>query len=872
MQDDNTNLAVPSEAFSELVAHLLMGLEEVHRSCHHTTHQENNNNSSKNQSPLTTLQQVFDWHGHLEALLGDLDQLHRWTLDRGDSASVEADMFRHVQNKFGTVASSTLDHMMHHITEPTLDEEEEETMVTSSETLPDQDQLWRDFQGVIAQTTEMVLRMHILATTSPESASSLPENDQVTHWIDQYVAFQRSTLRARVKPIIFQLVQDRKRGFPDPNSSNDENNHKQVSVYDEEADEEQDARVIYEKHHAQALAFILGQAAALANPLLAWIVTLPPPGADTDPIASATRQLCTKSLQVIQEQALQLTETVSTWFWEDRPIDKYLHQAQEPTLSSEMNDVASTSAELGFLDGLVEEMALAALLLAQYKSLTDNIQQETYFITESSSTNENSPNAKIHELLQEWSWKYASLERTLAVQQWQAALHVAQPVQIVMGSSIYVPSVVEDAQFLSTRALERAASTNALQAMGTVAHAIAHDVWSTDHQDANSSSSSSSLTVHQAILQERGCWIEPEKEDTPAPQQATSSKKKKDFSSALLDAFDEDLGPTQPKSPPRSGPPLSGSNFLAAAFSQGPSTEMRLLQMHAKFCAMNGIQAAAGACRTLVACLDGLLPEEHTTDGPQADDGGNTPPSAPASQSDRKALAMIQLAREELFRYAHTYEEIRQEKVVDVINDYCIASHLDGPMLSVNGGGLLLDHIASFLAHESFLIPNATVLQKAESEDRLETELMAPLKAYLFLKQISLRSEYNVLRSISKELVKRVVDVILAVLWKQKKDFNDWGSLLFSKEVDMIQQYIQECLTPPADSTNGGSFTLADHFERLAVVVAILQMEAPSEWLVYNNPNVVLTAEELQQTMQLRTDWPEQAIRTVVDGCFPPEK
>ena len=75
MQDDNTNLAVPSEAFSELVAHLLMGLEEVHRSCHHTTHQDNNN-SSKNQSPLTTLQQVFDWHGHLEALLGDLDQLH----------------------------------------------------------------------------------------------------------------------------------------------------------------------------------------------------------------------------------------------------------------------------------------------------------------------------------------------------------------------------------------------------------------------------------------------------------------------------------------------------------------------------------------------------------------------------------------------------------------------------------------------------------------------------------------------------------------------------------------------------------------------------------------------------------------------------
>jgi hypothetical protein len=55
---------------------------------------------------------------------------------------------------------------------------------------------------------------------------------------------------------------------------------------------------------------------------------------------------------------------------------------------------------------------------------------------------------------------------------------LATPVHIVLGTSIEVPSVVEDAQYLSTRALERAASTRSTQAIGTVAHSVSSHIWS----------------------------------------------------------------------------------------------------------------------------------------------------------------------------------------------------------------------------------------------------------------------------------------------------------------------------------------------------------------------------------------------------------
>jgi hypothetical protein len=94
---------------------------------------------------------------------------------------------------------------------------------------------------------------------------------------------------------------------------------------------------------------------------------------------------------------------------------------------------------LGNLDGLVEEMAFGCQVQARYQSLIESTGCQSLQTT------------ICNQLLSEWTWKYASLKRFLAMQQWQSALLLAAPVQ--------VPSVVEDAQCLSVRAVERAAST-----------------------------------------------------------------------------------------------------------------------------------------------------------------------------------------------------------------------------------------------------------------------------------------------------------------------------------------------------------------------------------------------------------------------------
>ena len=190
-------------------------------------------------------------------------------------------------------------------------------------------------------------------------------------------------------------------------------------------------------------------------------------------------------------------------------------------------------AALGRLDALVEEMAYTSQVFERYRSLVAS----STSCVDSNDNNGAGPTPTTccatvvaRELLPEWTWKYGALERFLAMQQWQAALQQAVPVTIVLGTGICVPSVVEDAQYLSTRALERAATTGSRQAVATVAYSVCHDVWSTETTTASSEkqeqqqqqlSTTKASAVYQALLDEMGCWSEPEVD------QAAKEKKKK---------------------------------------------------------------------------------------------------------------------------------------------------------------------------------------------------------------------------------------------------------------------------------------------------------------------------------------------------------
>jgi hypothetical protein len=535
--------------------------------------------------------------------------------------------------------------------------------------------------------------------------------------------------------------------------------------------------------HSHAITVVLGQASALIHPLLLWKSNVPH--------EAPVHQMCQAAITTLDEQAQLLTKTVSDWFWEDKRMDEWMKQTAGPQ---------AANSDLAELDGMVEEMAFCCQVLARYHALMQ--EQET----PSQSTIEN-------ELLPEWTWKYASLERFLGMQQWKSALTLASPVNIIVGSDIKVPSVVEDAQYLSSRGLDRASSTLSIQAMGTVAHSLSNDIWNTDIAGG----------VHQALVDQIGCWATVEQEKTKAEK-----KSKDSFASALLDALDDDIK-TTPKSPPRTGGAPTTTGFLGA-LNLGGGQQMLLLRLDATLCTLNGIHSASAACTSLVQSLDTWLSQVQ----------------------DVKSTSMIQLAREELERYSQTYRHMLELHVKSCLLECC--GSLDEPSRRKH---MCVHELREFFWEEDYALDHATFIT-AESDARLEKVLLDPLRESPLVINLS-KCDSDVSLIICKELSTMVADLVIRSLWGYNKVFTDWGSLLLSKQVRMLQSLLQSLVETTQDAP---PVSFLAQFEKLCQVVTILQLERPSDWSIYQ-PTSVLTKEELKQTMRLRKDFSADAIVAV---------
>lgn len=602
-------------------------------------------------------------------------------------------------------------------------------------------------QASVARMTELCIIVH-----------EMTENKTVPQLIDFYANYQKQVLRQRVKPAIAHLASWRQSDIQ----------QQQHSIDDEDG---------ISQPHSHALTAALGQASALIHPLMQWKEAVPP----ETPIA----KLCDMTTDVLNDQAQTLVKTISDWFLKDKKIDEWMQQAA---------DTGTQSMDLATLDALVEEMAFGSQVMARYISL----------IPVSESTIE-------REILPEWTWKYSALERFLGVQQMHSALNLATPVNIVMGLPIKVPSVVEDAQYLSTRALDRATSTRNSQAMGTVAHSLSHDIWSTDIHGG----------VYQALLEQRGCWLEEEKPTTAA------SPKSGDFASALLDAFDDDL--KKQKTPPPSSAPKSGG-FLGSLMQQGGGG-FQQVQLETQLCAMNGILSASIACKSLVESLDTWL-EEHES-------------------------SMISLAREELMRYSQSYTNLLHQKAVHSIAEWCGVWSDSNQLASLKGK--CLHTLRDFFIGENYNLDNAA-FNHAETDERLEHELLDPLKESKLISQLD-KCDAEVGLAICQEFSGQVAELIPTLLWSNQKRFTDWGSLLLSKQVRLLQNHITGLLS---DDTAQGIAppSFLDKWERMSQVVTILQLERPSDWSIYQATSL-LTMEELRQTMNARVDFSADAIASV---------
>ena len=641
-------------------------------------------------------------------------------------------------------------------------------------------------QAAVARMTELTLVLYTMTDQEENNNNNSNNNNNnnnstTKEVIDLYANYQKQLLRQRAKPAIAHLANWR-------SSSDDQRAAAAAAAHDNhDHDDDDDHEEAITQPHSHALTSILGHASALIHPLQQWKEALPP--------ESSVSTLCTTSIQILNQQTQTLVKTIANWFLDDKKVEQWMQQA---------NNTAQILT-LAELDALVEEMAFSCQLMARYTAL----------ISDSSvSTIE-------QELLPEWTWKYASLERFLGVQQLQSALQLATPVDIVIGSSIKVPSVVEDAQYLSTRALDRSMSTRNSQAMGTVAHSLSHDIWSTDNVDVNSNGHSAG--VYSALLNNRGCYAERRDESTTTTATAKDAPKTGDFASALLDALDEDLK-TKKTPPPSSAP--SGGGFLGSLMG---SDELQQIRLETQLCALNGIYSASTACQSLVESLDTWLEE----------------------QDDR----MIGLAREELMRYAQAYTTLLQQQVVQTIHEWCG---------SIDGGaslkGKCLHALRDFVHQEQYQLDNAA-FTKAEADDRLEAVLLTPLKESKLISQLN-RCESEVALAICQELSKQVADLIVQSLWQTEKRFTDWGSLLLSKQVRLLQTYMMGLLGDDAAPQQQQQGSPSFSWEQLSQVVTILQLERPSDWSIYQSTSV-LTTGDLRQTLSMRVDFSPDAIFAV---------
>jgi hypothetical protein len=812
-------------SFQDGISNLLMETEELRRKL--------------DALAVVTNDDCFQILHDVEELLGRLYS-PQLTIDLNNNRSneIEIEMRNHCQQKTTNVAMQAL-----------------RLVVTKKEADPEDDDYRaneeKDCQSATARVAELNL---VLCCDGDAEGKQETTKKNVDEVIEVYTSYQKQVLRQRAKPSIARLVDYRKR-------------QKQMNgIIPNNKEEEDDDMQASSKQHIQVLTTILGQATALIHPLMMWRSNLPP--------ISALFELCSRSIRTLDDQAQSLAKTVTNWFTEDSQIDEFWMVQMTSSENNHEEYSSTTDIDLGVLDSVVDRLAFSCQIFDRYIELV--IKENEKYIQE------NYPTTILQEMLPEWTWKYATLERFLTKKQLLAALHPNNniPVEIIVGASVQVPSMVEDAQYLSTRALKRAASTRSDQAIGTVAHSIASDVWTTD---------TGGNGIHEALIEQKGCY-NPQTEESLSNAKSNwhgsanvngvidspprSSSNSNSFAQALLGALDENPTTQSSVMPTNSvgRSPNSGSGGLLGTLSSSLASSVAggdiflQIQLNTHLCALNGIHSASISCSSLVDFLDSLLLSDDDSDIDDVD--VETEQCQQQKAKSRGNNSMVYLAREELFRYSKTYQDLLRSQVVRLVSEFC-GDLQDAPVYK---GITVVPILRYYLERESFDLTDAKQLTKAEEDARLHKILIEPFKNCKLLQQFE-KCDMGVLQVLCQEMARVLAELFLDVIVSSSipKRFTDWGSLLFSKEVRLVQNHLQ-ALMERAVSVAAASHqdqagavpVLSSDWERLSQAVTMLQLEKPSDWSAYYQSTSIFSPQELQVILSLRVDFRRDAIESVV--------
>jgi len=708
-------------------------------------------------------------------------------------------------------------------------------------------------QSCMARLAELSLRVaHLQTTIIPsEMSRTNDENDDeevITPdlIIDAYCQYQRRCLRSRSKPAISSLAElrqlatsqncfvsdileeDRRRQQFEIDINNDDGN----------AQVEESATTARSQPHAQAVTVLLGEASSLIQPLAAWRDGLIPSQQSDKDIVSLLQQMCEEAMEILDNEAQKLAVTIGAWF---RPDQRGI------TMLEQNGNERQEAADLLSIESSLEEMAFLCQVLSRYSTFS----RQTVLRDHS---NKESSGSELQNLLTEQSLHYSTFETRLATLQFNQALSLATPQLIELGRpSLKVPSIVEDAHFVCVRAIERAAGTRSERAVWTVGHWVT-EVWGVD--PGSGMSGESVKGVYQALIEGVGCIGEPpvEQDNQHHAGQGAPSKPENAFAAALLEAVDDGddhSGRTDHAWTGTNSAPASGGISSALWGTIGGGSKVHSLQtrMDAEMCC-HGIVASENSCQALSNLFSDLVDEQLEGD---------------EDNSDAKKTSMLTFARDELASHARSYRNLLKQRVRTLVSDLCGADDLFDC-----DGKLCLQNLRLFVENEVYNL-NAPSFRSMEDEERLEAEILAPIRRSQIFEEVGRdQCDAAVVLQMAEEMSLKSTEIILSVLLKSEgtKEFNDWGALLLSKQVRLLQNtYCGLVLGGDADAVSNTS-TILTQFNRVNQAVSILQLEKPSDWLMFaykidGGDDTNLTADEIKKVMRLRVDFSEEAITKV---------
>ena len=746
-------------------------------------------------------------------------------------------------------------------------------------------------QASIARVLELTLRLTLesIAVELKHGTLQSQGEEEKTYTLTQmYTAYQRQLLRSRSKPSIAHVAEIRKLATEQQMTVaelvhaavlNDQGaDEHEASNLEGPSDEELEER---KRPHATAITVILGEASSLIHPLILWRNGIlesqsnwnghksSPQLENERNVQSALLEMCHDSIATLHKEAEMLSITVGNWFIADTT-----HMSTLPSSPNHRETSSEAELNLTMLDATLDQMAFICQVISRFctfsqqsdveNSIMASLTKATTSTKSQPASTSNTQNLSTH--LLEQSLHYSTTETTLTNANLQRALSLAKPVQKIIGSQLYVPSIVEHAYYISKRAMERASGTMSDRAIWTVAHWVCL-LWSLEQEHhhggdvaAGYQEVGSTAVVFSALMSQRGCVVEDSILQESKPLNKEEQKKSSNnFRDALLDAFDQDLVTDGDKSMEKKSKPPSSGSVLS-------KKNMALVQINSQFCTLNGIHAASSACKDLANFFESLLPEDNE----EGEEG---------QLNNQKGTNMIQFAREELTSHSKSYLNLLKDQTRHVVTEWCGTvqdTKVSPPLIASLPSSPCFHRIYYFFSQENFSI-DVSFFHKLETDERLEKALMEPLNnCRIIMDMGGGKCDDQVTSSIAEDFSAHMVSIILGTLLDQQKDFTDWGSILLSKQVRLIEHYLCSLVLKTNPSSNedeilnlatGNTAAILKHFQKLKQAATILQLESPSEWSMRSyeigTSAFDLTTEEIRKLMHLRTDFSDTAIQAV---------